>query len=50
MTGAILRMGGECEAAGLAEEDFPDSWWAATLVAEVAGSFKVRYRDVSSYM
>lgn len=49
MVGAVLKIGGECEVAGLAEEEFPDSWWAATLEAAVPkDSFRVKYRDVSS--
>ena len=48
MAGAVLKMGGDCEIAGLAEDDFPDSWWAATLEAEMANSFRVKYRDVSA--
>lgn len=45
---AVFRLHGDCEVAGLAEEGFPNSWWAATVEAINSNhTIKVKYRDVS---
>lgn len=45
---ARYRLHGACEVAGLAEEGFPNSRWAATVEAINANhTVKVKYRDVS---
>lgn len=44
---ARYRLHGACEVAGLAEEGFPNSWWAATVEAINSNhTVKVKYRDM----